>query len=222
MIRAHTSAARIAMSATTATVHIDGAARGNPGPAAWAFVISYPDGRVEERSESLGTATNNVAEYNALVEALDHAHQLGLRRLDVFSDSELLVNQINGEYRVKNPDLKQLYDEARALMGQFDSVRVSHVRREFNDRADELCNIQLDGKTKAAKSHGKAATSAKTRQSAGVNLRERVDEDAVASLRGAARAWQSGAASPTPEQMWDQLWSILEEAGVLKSKRGGR
>lgn len=210
------------MSVTAATVHIDGAARGNPGPAAWAFVIKRPDGGVEERSESLGTATNNVAEYTALVEALDQAQQLGLRRLDVFSDSELLVKQINGDYRVKNPDLKQLYDEALGLMRQFDKVTVSHVRREFNRRADELCNIQLDGKAKAAKAAAKAATPAKSNKSAGVNLRERVDEDAVTSLRGAATAWRSGAASPTPEQVWDQLWSILEEAGVLKSKRGDR
>jgi ribonuclease HI len=208
------------MSATTATIHIDGAARGNPGPAAWAFVITRPDGGVEERSESLGTATNNVAEYTALVEALDHAHGLGLRRLDVFSDSELLVNQINGEYRVKNPDLKQLYDEARNLMRQFDAVRVSHVRREFNRRADELCNIRLNGEAKAAK--GVKKTAPAQSKAAGFNVRQRVDEDAVVSLRGAAQAWRSGAMSPTPEQVWDQLWSILEEAGVLKSKRDRR
>src|SRR5438067_8636781 len=210
------------MSTTAATVYIDGAARGNPGPAAWAFVITRPDGRVEERAECLGTATNNFAEYTALVEALDYAQQIGLRRLDLFSDSELLVNQINGDYRVKNPALKQLYDEARDLMRQFDSVKVSHVRREFNRRADELCNERLNGQAKAAKAAAKATTPAKSRPSAGIDLRERVDEDAVASLRGAAQAWRSGAASPSPEQVWDQLWSILEEAGVLKSKRRGR
>jgi ribonuclease HI len=210
------------MSATTGTVHIDGAARGNPGPAAWAFVLARPDGRVEEKAETLGTATNNVAEYTALVEALDYAQQLGLRRLDVFSDSELLVKQINGEYRVKNPDLKQLYDEARDLMRNFDVVKFTHVRREFNRRADELCNERLDGQAKASKAAGKTAAPAKSRQSAGVNLRERVDEDAVTSLRTAAQAWRAGASLPTPEQVWDQLWSILEEAGVLKSKRGAR
>lgn len=210
------------MSATTATVHIDGAARGNPGPAAWAFVLARPDGEVVERAECLGTATNNVAEYTALVEALDHAQQLELRRLDVFSDSELLVKQMNGEYRVKNPDLKQLYDQARDLMRNFDRVQFTHVRREFNRRADELCNVQLDGQGKASKAAAKPAAPAKSRQSAGVNLRERVDVDAVTSLRSAAQAWKGGASSPSPEQVWDQLWSILEEAGVLKSKRGRR
>ena len=132
------------MSATTATVHIDGAARGNPGPAAWAFVLTRPDGEVEERAELLGTATNNVAEYTALVEALDHAHQLGLRRLDVFSDSELLVRQMNGDYRVKHPDLKQLFDEAQSLMRHFDRVHFTHVRREFNKEADRLANLAMD------------------------------------------------------------------------------
>ena len=210
------------MSATTATVHIDGAARGNPGPAAWAFVLTRPDGEVEERAELLGTATNNVAEYTALVEALDHAHQLGLRRLDVFSDSELLVRQMNGDYRVKHPDLKQLFDEAQSLMRHFDRVHFTHVRREFNRRADELCNERLDGQAKAAKAAAKAKAPARSRQSAGVNLRDRVDEDAVASLRSAAQAWRAGASSPSPEQVWDQLWSILEDAGVLKSKRAGR
>jgi ribonuclease HI len=210
------------MSATTATVHIDGAARGNPGPAAWAFVLARPDGSVVERAELLGTATNNVAEYTALVEALDHAHQIGLRRLDVFSDSELLVRQMNGDYRVKSPDLKQLYDEARSLMRHFDRVQFTHVRREFNRRADELCNERLDGQAKATKAAAKVAAPAKARQSAGVNLRERVDDDAITSLRSAAQAWRAGTSAPSPEQVWDQLWSILEEAGVLKSKRGGR
>ena len=210
------------MSATPATVHIDGAARGNPGPAAWAFVLTRPDGNVEEKAETLGTATNNVAEYTALVEALDHSHKLGLRRLDVFSDSELLVKQMNGEYRVKNPDLKALYDEARALMRDFERVQFTHVRREFNRRADELCNERLDGQAKASKAAAKATAPAKSRQAPGVNLRERVDEDAVTSLRSAAQAWRSGASAPSPEQVWDQLWSILEDAGVLKSKRGRR
>src|SRR4051794_29729926 len=122
------------MSSDVATVHIDGAARGNPGPAAWAFVIARPGGQVIERAERIGTATNNVAEYTALLRALPAARELGLRRLAVHSDSELLVRQINGEYRVKNPALKGLYDEARELMGAFDGVTITHVRREFNRR----------------------------------------------------------------------------------------
>src|SRR5438874_8981108 len=125
------------MSAEAATIYTDGAARGNPGPAAWAFVLTDPGGGVVERAERIGTATNNVAEYTALLRALAYARQSGLRRLDVYSDSELMVKQLNGEYAVKNPDLKELYDEARGLVRQFDAVRLTHVRRGSNRRAEE-------------------------------------------------------------------------------------
>ncbi len=133
------------------TVHIDGAARGNPGPAACAFVLARPGEPVVEHAELLGTATNNVAEYTALLAALEKASELGVKSLRVFSDSELLVKQMNGEYRVKHPDLQNLYAEAQHLIKRFDSVTLSHVRREQNKRADELCNEVLDaGKKKAA------------------------------------------------------------------------
>src|SRR5581483_8105459 len=126
-----------------ATIHTDGAARGNPGPAACAYVIERPGHPTVEHAERLGTATNNVAEYTALVRALERAVELGLRRLAVFSDSELMVKQFNGEYSVKNPDLRELYDEARALARRFDGVTLSHVRRADNRRADQLCNAVL-------------------------------------------------------------------------------
>src|SRR3954467_14446378 len=118
--------------AGTATIHIDGASRGNPGDAAYAVVIALPDGKVVEESGVLGKETNNVAEYTALLKALEKAKHLGLRRLRIHSDSELLVKQVNGEYRVKNDDLKWLYDEARTLMKDFASVTLTHVRREQN------------------------------------------------------------------------------------------
>src|SRR5829696_7357829 len=116
----------------TPTMHIDGAARGNPGPAAYAVVIARPGQPAVEDAATLGTATNNVAEYTALVKGLERAADLGLRRLAVFSDSELLVKQMNGEYRVKHPDLLPLYQEATRLQRQFDDVSISHVRREMN------------------------------------------------------------------------------------------
>src|SRR5882724_2747250 len=93
------------------TVHIDGAARGNPGPGAYAFVLARPGHPPLEMAETLGRTTNNVAEYTALVHALERAAEMHGRRLVVYSDSELLVKQMNGEYRVKNEDLKALYDE---------------------------------------------------------------------------------------------------------------
>src|SRR5438445_696140 len=134
------------------TLHIDGASRGNPGPAAFAFVITRPGLPPVEEAQTLGSVTNNVAEYTALVRGLEAAADLGLKRLAVFSDSELLVKQMNGEYRVKHPDLLPLYEDARELVKEFDSVAISHVRREHNKRADALCNEALDSKLgKAAK-----------------------------------------------------------------------
>jgi ribonuclease HI len=126
------------------TIHTDGAARGNPGPAAVAYVIQRPGEPVIEESGTLGTATNNIAEYTALVRALEHALRLGGRRLAVFSDSELLVQQMNGAYKVKNPGIRELHTRASELRRQFESVTIQHVRREQNSQADALCNEALD------------------------------------------------------------------------------
>src|SRR5579871_1593462 len=138
------------MSEDVVTIHVDGAARGNPGPAAFAFVIAAPDREPIEHAERLGTATNNVAEYTALVRALERARDLAARRLAIFSDSELMVKQMNGEYRVKNAELKEFYDEAQALLRHFAGVMLTHVRRAENKRADQLCNAVLDGKFEAS------------------------------------------------------------------------
>src|SRR5258708_656989 len=123
------------MSAHPVIIHIDGAARGNPGPAAFSFVIAPHGQPAVEESGVLGDKTNNVAEYTALLNALEKAAALSLDRLQIHSDSELLVKQMNGEYRVKNPDLRELYDRAKELIRQFKSVRIQHVRREENKRA---------------------------------------------------------------------------------------
>src|SRR5262245_22555135 len=133
------------MSDDAATIHIDGASRGNPGDAAYAVVIDIPGQPRIEEAGVLGKETNNVAEYTALVKALEKAKHLGLKRLRIMSDSELLVKQVNGEYRVKNDDLRWLFNEAKGLMEHFASVSLKHVRREENKRADELCNEALDG-----------------------------------------------------------------------------
>jgi ribonuclease HI len=193
----------------SATLNIDGASRGNPGPAAFAFVIARPGLPPVEEAATLGTATNNVAEYTALVRGLEAAADLGLKRIAVFSDSELLVKQMNGEYRVKHPDLLPLYEDARELLKEFDSVAISHVRREQNKRADALCNEALDGtKPKAAPTAPKTVVTDST-----------VRADAVEVLRSAAQAWANrGLGAATPEAVWDQLWSVLEENGVLKKK----
>lgn len=195
------------MPEAAARIHTDGAARGNPGPAAWAYIIEPPGGAPIEAAKAFGTATNNVAEYLALVRALEHAARLKLRRLAVFSDSELMVKQLRGEYAVKNADLRGLYDEVQALCRNFTEVVLTHIRREANKRTDALCNAVLD--TQAGKPPKKAATRRKT-----VARRADVDDRAIECLRTVLG--DNGAAAAV---LWDQLWSILEEAGALKPGR---
>lgn len=134
--------------ATVLTIHTDGASRGNPGEAACAYVICRDGQPPIEKADCLGQMTNNQAEYTALVRALQRALELGSQhRVILHSDSELMVKQMNGEYRVKNEELRGLYEQACALRRRFEgAVTIRHVRREQNKRADQLCNEALDGK----------------------------------------------------------------------------
>jgi len=127
-------------------LHADGAARGNPGPAAFGFVLEGPDGApVAEGGEVVGHATNNVAEYRGLLAGLESALALGVCELDIRLDSELVVRQLTGRYRVKNAGLKPLHARAAQLLGRFAAWSVQHVPREANRHADELANRALDG-----------------------------------------------------------------------------
>ena len=126
-------------------VNVDGGARGNPGPAAAAAVATSPDGEVlGERNAYIGEATNNVAEYRALLLGLELAHDLGANQVEVINDSELVARQIGGEYKVKHAGLKPLYRETMEALRGFDRWSVRSVRRESNERADELVNEALD------------------------------------------------------------------------------
>jgi ribonuclease HI len=128
-----------------ATLSTDGGARGNPGPAAYAYVLEADDGTVlDARGQAIGVATNNVAEYRALVEGLRRAVQAGIDELEVVSDSELIVKQMRGEYRIKNEALRALAREAEELAGQIGRVTYTAVRREHNELADRLVNEALD------------------------------------------------------------------------------
>ena len=128
-------------------IHIDGGSRGNPGDAGFGVHVTAPDGSdVAELYGFLGLATNNVAEYQALLHGLRYAIARGARRVLVFSDSELVVKQIAGSYRVKHPSMVPLHREALALMRQLEEVRVTHVRREQNKEADRLANRALNEK----------------------------------------------------------------------------
>jgi len=127
------------------TVYTDGAARGNPGPAGAGVYIQDEHGApVDEAAEFLGEATNNVAEYHALLLGLQRALELGATTVEIRSDSELLVRQMTGEYRVKNLRLRDLHGRARALQKQFESVDFVHVGRERNRDADRLANRAID------------------------------------------------------------------------------
>ncbi len=142
--------------------NIDGASRGNPGPASYAVVMRDPNGKIIlELGKKLGRDTNNVAEYYALLAALDYAASHNIRALRIRSDSELLVRQMQGRYKVKSPDLKPLYERASKLARQFEYFVVEHVRRESNREADALANLALDsggfGPASAPPSSGAAA-----------------------------------------------------------------
>ena len=126
-------------------VHVDGGARGNPGPAAIAAVLTGPDGAVvEERSETIGHATNNVAEYRALLLGIERARALGARELELVGDSELIVRQVRGEYRVKDAALRELHSQVRAALAGFERWSIHNVPREDNAHADRLVNEALD------------------------------------------------------------------------------
>jgi ribonuclease HI len=125
--------------------YIDGGARGNPGPAGYGVRIETADGTpIEELHGGLGITTNNVAEYNGLLAALKWTIDHGYREIEVRADSELLVKQMRGEYRVKHPGLQPLVARARVLIGQLDDVSFRHVRREQNEEADRLSNLGMD------------------------------------------------------------------------------
>ena len=138
-------AAPIAHKAPVPIAHIDGGARGNPGPAAYGVVIRTPEGKVlAELAQYLGIQTNNFAEYSGLIAVLEYAQKQNLPGLKVFSDSELLVKQMLGEYKVKHPGLKTLYDCARELVRRLPYFSIQHVLRSSNRDADRLVNQVLD------------------------------------------------------------------------------
>ncbi len=134
--------------AMQALIHIDGGARGNPGPAAAGVCITTPDGSepLHEAGYWLGELTNNEAEYQGLLHALKAAGELGFEEIAIRSDSELMVKQIKGEYRVKAANLKPLFMSAKEQLSDFSQWSIEHVRREKNKRADQLANLAMDAR----------------------------------------------------------------------------
>jgi ribonuclease HI len=150
------------VAASAHRANIDGAARGNPGPASYGVIIRDGQGElVAKLKKYIGRMTNNVAEYYGLIAALDYAESHGIRALRVESDSELLVKQMQGQYKVKSEDLRPLFERAKKMSQGFDSFRIDHVYREQNREADALANEALDetsGVPSAAGAPAKAAT----------------------------------------------------------------
>jgi ribonuclease HI len=128
-------------------VHVDGGARGNPGPAAAAAVLSTPEGEVlDEAADAIGVATNNVAEYRGLLLGLERARELGATEVEVINDSELVAKQVNGVYKVKHKDMKPLHAAALQALGGFERWSIRSVPREQNADADALVNQALDAR----------------------------------------------------------------------------
>ena len=128
------------------TVNVDGGARGNPGPAAIGVVVRDGDGEViEERGERIGRATNNVAEYRALLLGIERAAAHGASELDLVGDSELVVRQVEGRYKVKDATMRELHAQVKRALSDFEGWSIRHVRREENAEADRLVNQVLDG-----------------------------------------------------------------------------
>ena len=131
----------------TLTLEFDGGSRGNPGPAGIGVVVRAADGTaLITLGRFIGRATNNVAEYRALITALEQAQTLNAKSILIRGDSELIIKQMRGEYKVKHPDMRELYDEAQDLLHQFDEARIEHNLREKNELADTLCNLAMDRK----------------------------------------------------------------------------
>lgn len=130
---------------TELTAYIDGGSRGNPGPAGYGVLLEDASGNaVDTLSEFIGVTTNNVAEYRALLAALEYAEQKQQKRLKINCDSELVVKQMQGRYRVQSPDLKPLFERAHKLAGRLDAFSIHHIPREQNHHADRLANAAMD------------------------------------------------------------------------------
>lgn len=143
----------------TFTLQFDGGSRGNPGPAGIGIVVSAADGTpLVTLGRFIGRATNNVAEYKALITAMQEAQKLGAKKVIIRGDSELVIKQMKGEYRVKNPDMQVLYAEAQKIIRQFHQAKIEHNLREKNELADELANLAMDRKADVTEVAGGAKT----------------------------------------------------------------
>lgn len=208
------------------TINIDGASRGNPGPAAYGLYIARDGQPPWEEGARLGHTTNNIAEYTALIRALERARALGGKQLLIRSDSELLVKQMNGEYRVKNDQILKLYEQAKRLCGGFERVSLQHVRREYNRDADRLCNEALDGlrddqpsamPPPVARTAPEQPAVVKVEPVAAQEL-DSVAIEAIRILDSVRAAWaRQEPEALKPAQVWERLLALLKEHKRLRT-----
>jgi ribonuclease HI len=197
----------------TWTIYTDGGSRGNPGPAAYAYVIKRPGQPDIEEKAYLGQTTNNIAEYTGIVKALEHALELGGKKLIVNSDSELMVKQMSGQYKVKNEGLRPLYQQAVALRKQFESVVIKHVYREQNSQADALCNEAMDDRAPMARAGSRTVAklpeSMPTKEFSVTPLMKALD-----LMKESARQWakHGNPKDPAPGEVLSRIIEILESA----------
>jgi ribonuclease HI len=195
----------------TWTIFTDGGSRGNPGPAAYAYVIKRPGVADIEGKAYLGSTTNNIAEYTGLVKALEHAKALGAKKLIVNSDSELMVKQMNGQYKVKNEGLRPLFQKASELRRAFELVTIKHIYRDQNSQADALCNEAMDDRAPAAESIVIKMEAAPLIEQTSAPNGLTASMRALDLLKQSAKHWARGNASdPPPADVLNQIVEILD------------
>jgi ribonuclease HI len=199
-------------------LHTDGGSRGNPGPAAYAYVIERPGHPPIEEMVFMGSSTNNIAEYTGMLKALEHSLELGARHVIVHSDSELMVKQMNGDYKVKNPGLLPLYQQATKLVREFETCKFKHVYREQNTHADRLCNEALDNPHDSPpRIPDLSKVKVETPPAKHQELNTKIHQHAVDLLEEFAEAWrQNDPGAPTSADAWKELWSLLQKHHAVR------
>ncbi len=205
------------MSSGKVTVFTDGASRGNPGPAAASFVILHDDVPIVEYAEQIGNRTNNYAEYTAMIRALECCRRMGVSKLRLHSDSELMVKQMRGEYKVKHADIIPLHDRASDLVAAIGRVEFVYVPRKENAAADRLGNAALDGKPRPLPPLEGFKLSDGDGQPAEEDDALVPDAAQIAVLQRAYESWSEGDNGLKPADVWAELQKTLVAESRLKS-----
>ncbi len=190
------------------TIHTDGGSRGNPGPSAYGYVIDRPGEDTLYESAFLGTSTNNIAEYTAVLKALEHAHELGAKHVLLLSDSELMVKQMKGVYQVRNANLLPIYQAVKAVASKIKKVEFRHIPRAENAEADRLCNETMDDHKNGYDKLPRDYQLPPEIRAKPAPAKPSADEQAVALLHEVRAAWSQGKSAPEPADVWKRLQAL--------------